>query len=222
MTNYFEKQEKTAVKTRYWEAIAYPENMLQNWPDLIADFVQVPCAWALHDKDVVGDKWGDQVGKRKDHIHILLAFDGPTTEATIKRTINALSLPGKKCCPRAIPVINVKSAYKYLIHDTESAKASGKFQYDPSERHTCNNFDIGIYINITAAQKSAALDQMTEVILNGTFYNLFDFVKGWVRIQDDPDGILKQTVQSHSGYLERLLKGCYLYHHPSAYRNSGI
>ena len=42
--------ETSREKARYWVAIMYPENMLDNWEDEISGKVQVPFAYCIHDK----------------------------------------------------------------------------------------------------------------------------------------------------------------------------
>ena len=40
-----------AEKYRYAEVIAFPENMIEGWQDQIEDLLQMPFAYAIHDKD---------------------------------------------------------------------------------------------------------------------------------------------------------------------------
>lgn len=210
-----DNQVKSNLKLRYWEAVAYPESMVDNWAVILPDVLQVPCAWCLHDRDDLDPRYEKLLNPRKAHVHIILAFDGPTTAKNVQRIVDGLAKDGKTCC-RVYPVNSVRKAYDYLIHDTDTARQMGKFQYSRQDRHECNNFDIGIYVAVTLAQKEAALKKMVQVICNEHYCNFFDFLVKWINCQNDPDGVYFATYSSHSGFLERIMKGVYYHDHPEA------
>ena len=60
-------------KARYWTAVMYPENMIDDWKEEIADLIQMPGAYCVHDKDLDDKKEG-----RKVHVHIIIVFSNTT------------------------------------------------------------------------------------------------------------------------------------------------
>lgn len=100
------------VKSRYWTIIIYPESAPEDWEDVLAGLTYCYC---LHNKDV------DKDGKlKKDHIHILLVFDGPTTYNVVKELTDRLNGP----IPQ--PVRSLRGMIRYLIH----ADNKNKYQYN--------------------------------------------------------------------------------------------
>lgn len=139
-------------KARYWWAVLYPENMIEGWEDEIAQKIQLPYAYCIHDQDL--DKAGDL---RKKHVHLLVVFPNTTT---YKNALSVFKELGEKACNTCEKVISVRNAYDYLIHDTDDCRRRKKHQYGPDERITGNNFDIGSYEQISAADKQRMLKEL--------------------------------------------------------------
>lgn len=135
---------------RFWTGVLYPENMIEEWETDIGDIVQLPYAYCIHDTDT-----DSQSEHRKDHVHIILAFPNTTTYKHAMSVFELLSAPGKNALNTVQRCINIRSAYNYLIHDTETCRKKCKFLYDESCRKTGNNFDIGAYeqLDITIKMK---------------------------------------------------------------------
>ena len=79
--------------------------------------------------------------------------------------MDLLSAEGKKAINKCEAVVGIRNVYDYLIHDTEDCRKKGKEQYDPSERITGNNFDIGAYEQLGTAEKNER-----DVLRDGTSY----------------------------------------------------
>lgn len=152
-------EKPVVTSTRFWMAILYPENMVDNWEDIIADTLQIPIAYCRHDTDFVND--GDA---RKDHIHLIEAFSNTTTWNHARNVANLLSKSGKRCCSTVQPVIKIQQAYAYLIHDTDDARKAGKHLYPESSRICKNGFDIGAYIQLDAADKEALICEIEDLL----------------------------------------------------------
>ena len=45
-------KQETESKGKYWWAIMYPENMVDNWENNISEIIQKPFAYCIHDKDL--------------------------------------------------------------------------------------------------------------------------------------------------------------------------
>ena len=144
-------------KARYWQAVMYPENMVEGWQDRIADIVQVPFAYCVHSEAVSythldvykrqhSEDTDEKSEHRKDHIHLIIVFPNTTT---YKHAMSVFGLLGDKALNTCEACVNIRHCYDYLIHDTESCRKAGKHEYDPSERITGNNFDIGAYEQIS-------------------------------------------------------------------------
>ena len=191
-------EQRTSAK--YWEGILYPENMIPNWKNEIEDIIQIQFSYCVHDKDLLRDKEGD----RKIHVHLLLAFKNTTTMNYARTVCNMLSLPGKSCCPRVKQVIDIEKAWKYLIHDTDSAKKAGKHLYNPSERFDGNNFDIGVLAVKSLEEKNIMCKELCDLIYKEGFCNFMEF---YVYVVSNLGNEYFEVLRVNSGFLERMIKG---------------
>ena len=197
-----------AEKARYWVGVAYPENMLDNWEDVIAEKLEIPFCYFIHDKDHLSEynkKQGIEEEERKKHVHIMLVFANTTTYNHALNTLMALSKDGCKCVNKVEVVRNIRNKYEYLIHNTEDSRKKKKYAYSPAERICGNNFDIGAYEQVSLADKNKmALDICHLIKDNGihNFVDLFEMVSGMGLEYFD---ILK----SYSGLFDRMCNGNY-------------
>ena len=99
-------------KARYWTGVLWLENLDENWQDEIADLVQVPFAYCIHDKDV-----DEQNEGRKPHVHLILAFSNTTT---YNHALQVFKLLGDKAVNTIQACISIRNTYEYLIHNTET------------------------------------------------------------------------------------------------------
>ena len=114
-----------AEKAKYWNGVLYPENMIDDWEEVISDKLQVPYAYCIHDKDVNKDG-----SSRKVHIHIMIVFPNTTTYNHAFEVLNGLSKEGVKALNKIERAINVRYSYNYLIHDTDTCRKQKKYLYD--------------------------------------------------------------------------------------------
>lgn len=191
--------EKT--KARYWQAIGYNENFVDNWQDVIAEKFQVPFCYCVHDKDV--NKNGEH---RKTHTHIIIAFKNTTTESSALSVFKTIEKDGCSAFPNdhIQQVRDIGNAYMYLIHDTEDSRKKNKYLYEKKERICGNNFDIGSYEQITQADKLKMIRELASVIVDQNFVNFTDFNMYVLSNYGDEYFAL---LPSYSGYFERLTKG---------------
>lgn len=192
-------------KNRQWSAILYPENMREDWKDEIDNLVQLPFAYCLHDKGLELES-GDH---RKAHLHLILVWPAPTTQKHAMEVFDRLSAPGRKALSTCEPVYNARRMYDYLIHDTEDSKKKGKFQFDPSERITGNNYDIGAYVQVSQTEKNEAFDDLTAFILDNDISNFADFIAMAAGAFSEQRELYRDVIRGWSGYFERLIKGQY-------------
>lgn len=187
---------------KYWVGICYPENMRDDWKASIGDLLQVPYAYCIHDKGLELDE--DET--RKVHVHIILAMNNTTTEKHVRSIFNKLSMPGRICCPGAMPIINIEHMYKYLIHDTEDSRKKNKYLFNKEERITGNNFDIGAYVQIGLEEKERMLDELEDLIYNNGFTNYAQFHKC---VKENFSTEYRKLVRGNSGHFDRIIKGQY-------------
>lgn len=189
-------------KARFWTGVLYPENMREDWEVSIGDIVQHPYAYCKHTKDK-----DTKSEHRKDHVHIILAFPNTTTYKHAMSVFSLLSAEGKKALNTCEAVIGIRNVYDYLIHDTETCRKQGKEQYEPSERITGNNFDIGAYEQLGTAEKNEMFLEMGQAIREYGFTNYMDFYEFVVDTYEDINYI--EVMRCYSGHFERMTRGNY-------------
>lgn len=184
-------------KARYWECIAYPESMIDNWEDEIYSLFQLPFAYCIHDKDIDGK--GE---KRKSHVHIIIVFPNTTTYKHALSVFQQLGdIPTCKAC------INIRWCYDYLIHDTDDSKKKHKFLYDKSERILGNGFDIGFFEQESLVDVKKARSELSRLVYDNSFTNYADF---YFYVVSNYEPFYEDVVCRYSGHFERLTKGLYL------------
>ena len=185
-------------KSRYWWAVLYPENMVEDWEEKIDDLVEVPFAYCKHTEDV-----DIKSEHRKDHVHLILVF---TNTTTYNHALDVFKLLGEEAVNTCKACINVRHCYDYLIHDTKKCKKVGKHKYDPSERITGNNFDIGAYEQMTTEQRHDILKELIVWTREKKFTNMADLMDKAL----DLDTYYFEVVVAHNAILERICRGNYL------------
>lgn len=191
-------------KSRYWWAVVYPENMLLDWEDQIAEIVQLPYAYCIHDRDLNSD---DEYGKV--HAHLMIMWNGPTTYKNALRVFQDLALPGKICVHGLKMINDNRRAYNYLIHDTDDARKKGKYQYPAEQRIEGNNFDIHFYEQLSLEEKAEIFEELIDNVIMQGIYNLVD-LRCWVlSLDDDSIHNYLEVMRSYSAPLQRYLDGMY-------------
>lgn len=189
------------TKSRYWWAVLYPENMVPDWEVKIADLVQVPFAYCCHDLDK--DSKSDH---RKDHVHCILVFKNTTTKKHCYNVLDQLSLPGKHCLIPPEACVSVRYCFDYLIHDTETCRNLGKYQYPASCRVTGNNFDIGCYEQLSLEEKQLMRDEISDFVIDNQIMN---YALLYMQVVESFPPEYKNVLSSYSSHFERLCKGNY-------------
>jgi hypothetical protein len=157
---------------KYWWGVLYPENMKENWEEEIADLVQLPFAYCKHTLDT--DAKSEH---RKDHIHLIIAHNNTTTYQSMFKLFDKLSAEGRKALNKIEAINNIRYAYDYLIHDTETCRKKGKYLYKPSDRILGNNFDIGAYEQISMQEEDEMKLELIKEIMKNNFTDMIDFTQ---------------------------------------------
>lgn len=201
-----ENQVITVGKARYWWAVLYPENMIEDWEDLIAEKLQLPFAYCIHDDDLEKEFEDQTQQKRKTHVHIIIAFANTTTYKHVTSIFSLLNAPDKRAFNKVEAVRGIRHCYEYLIHNTETAKKDNKKQYSPNDRVIGNNFDIGAYEQISTSDKLRMSKEICNYIVEHDIYNFADL---YMAVISNFDDAYFEILQTHSGFYERLIKGNY-------------
>jgi hypothetical protein len=100
-------------KTRNWAFVVYPESAPDGWMELLADTHIPAFVSPLHDKDI------DEDGSlKKPHYHVVLMFDGPTTQKRANEIIEPF------CGTKSAEYVKSLRGYvRYLIHLDNPEKA---------------------------------------------------------------------------------------------------
>lgn len=151
-------------RARYWAVLMYPENLRADWQDVIDEELEVPFCYCVHDKDKYTITKDEE--DRKKHVHMIIAWNSPTTGKAVQTLVSRLNEQGKNGIMPVQPIANMKQKWAYLIHATDKAKAEHKHQYDESERITGNNFDIGAYIQIAESDIKNMRRELSMMIIN--------------------------------------------------------
>lgn len=206
-------KEAKEVKTRYWTAVCYPENMVDDWQNAIGDILQLPYAYCIHDKDNLAPyKPGKTAAKsvqerhRKTHVHIVIAYPNTTTYNNVLNLFQSLSREGAQCVNTVEAVKNIRNCYEYLIHNTDACRQQKKYRYDASERVCGNNFDIGAYEQLGVADKRLKCRELASTIYEQGFLTFRQFY-GYVASNFDDSYF--DLLMTYSGLFDRLIKGNY-------------
>lgn len=198
---------KIQSKARYWWAVLYPENMIDNWKDELDDVLQLPYCYCIHDKDLLKD--GDET--RKVHLHMIVCFSNTTTYKNALTVFQRLSSAGRICCNKCEQIINIKYAYDYLIHNTKKCGEAGKHLYLPEERISGNNFDIGSYEQLSKTEEDEIFNSICDTIFEMCILNFADLHRYYQGLgSGEIDTRIMHVLRGHRGYFVELCKGLYL------------
>lgn len=120
------------LKKRNWGAVIYPESAPEDWKEILKLKGITFAVSPLHDSDI--NPTGES---KKEHYHIIMCFQGPTTDKTVNDIMAELNQP------IAIPLESVRGYYRYFTHKDNPEK----FQYDEKAIELFNGFDVTDVLN---------------------------------------------------------------------------
>lgn len=152
---------KSTKKSRYWQAIVYPESAPEDWKKILKDSAIPGFISPLHDKDKQPDGT-----LKKPHFHVILIWDGPTTAKNAQETFESF---GGVMQP--IPIQSLTAATRYLCHLDDP----DKYQYPTS--HVESLFGASYIEQIRKnADNTAELKEIFRYIRNNNITEFSDFV----------------------------------------------
>lgn len=119
-------------KKRNWGAVVYPESAPVDWKEILKLKGLTFAVSPLHDSDL--NPTGE---KKKEHYHIIMCFNGPTSDKVVNEIMKELNQP------IAIPLESVRGYYRYFTHKDNPEK----FQYDDKKIELYNGFDVTDVLN---------------------------------------------------------------------------
>lgn len=194
------------VSARYWCGVLYPENMIPNWEEVIGDYIELPYAYCIHNKDLTSDP--DET--RKVHVHLILCFPNTTTCRAALNLMRSLSLEGKSCINKVEQVLYIRHAYEYLIHNTETCKKNGKYLYPVDCRHCGNNFDIGSYEQLSTQDKLMMSKEIADYIISEGIEDLMEL---YLALDSNFDLQYYEILKNNASFYTYLCRGVFLRNH---------
>lgn len=112
------EKEKKRKTSEAWLTLGYPDSLAENWKMKLAEVGLKAVISPLHDKDFKDDGSPD-----KPHYHIMLIWDGPTTENNAREIVEMIRGHGlQKCSSKS-------GSAQYFIH----RGWPDKYQYDEKD-----------------------------------------------------------------------------------------
>lgn len=181
---------KRYVKNRTWAFIIYPESCPTDWEDKLRMKGVVAAASPLHDADVTKD------GKpKKPHYHVIVDWPGGSTTfrtvAAISRNLLKGTLP--------IPLASPRGYYRYLTH----ADSPDKAQYDKAGIVHINGFDVGNFLDLTAAEKIKLRKELDVIIAERNIREYGDLMT-YVRLHCSDD--MYELASTSTTYFSAVLR----------------
>ena len=173
------------MKSRFWSFILYPESAVIDWKNILIEMGCVFAVSPLHDKDVTPE--GEI---KKEHWHILLQFEGPTTFNNVKDNICDVvggTIPKK--------VISMRGYYRYLTHADNPEKA----QYDSA----CIECYGGFKCELTTSEVTYIMSCICDDICSHNIIEYCDLVD-FYRSLGDYDRF--EIVANHTLFFNSILK----------------
>lgn len=133
-------------KERYWTFVMYPDSRPEDWKEILQQTGLKIAISPIHNKDKNPDGT-----KKKEHYHVLLCFDGPTT---YKRALEVASSVNGTIPQR---VMSTKGIIRYFSHKDNPEKA----QYDEKEISVINEMNIKSIVQPTTTE----VEQMKRNII---------------------------------------------------------
>lgn len=165
-------KKRAGQRTRNWLAVFYPEDLPDNWQEIIDELQFKWIESPLHNNDFNAD------GKpKKIHKHTLLMFESIKTQEQVKGIL--INLFGKSDegsivgVALPIPAVDRSGAVRYMAHLDNPLKA----QYDVNEIIGHNGADVAEILRYSATETREMIVAMEEYIEEHSIIELSAFSK---------------------------------------------
>ena len=218
---YHYDKEDGIIKTSglWWNFIAYPESVCENWIEKLEETGLAIEISPLHDKDKwehdsperVDPKTGEiypsgyfyKAGdKKKAHWHGTVVCNKSTSWKVINKIIRDITHgPYLQRCNSLL------HSHNYKTHRTESAIRKGKYQYEMDEMITLNNF----HVEPNKYEIGVLQCEITKTIREN---NLDTTVKVAEFFEDQPE--IMQLIWSKPGFVNAYVRSLWKENHPES------
>ena len=175
-----------SIKKRNWAFVLYPESAPTDWIEQLQMTGIALAISPLHNSDL--DPTGEQ---KKEHYHIILSYDGPTSYNVIKQLTDRLNQP----IPQALE--QVRGYYRYLTHKGNPEK----FQYDENDIRTMNGFNISNFVELTKSEVNKYKYDIQKLIKD----NLIIEYSELMDILSDQNFGLWEVASNHTLFFDRYI-----------------
>lgn len=145
---------------RIWAFIVYPDSAPENWRELLINHHVPGVISPLHQFDVNPDGT-----KKKDHWHVLLAFDGKKSYNQVKAYADELH------AANPIKIDSIRGMVRYFVHVDNPEK----YQYDKAGMVGFCGFNWEQYFEYEDIERRKALKEMRATISKYNFTEFSDF-----------------------------------------------
>lgn len=153
------------VRTRNWTFVIYPNEgnppAPDNWRDILDNYHIPWCESPLHAADENADG-----SDKKQHIHILICFDGNKSFEQIKEITDSLNAPTPQKCA------NVRGLVRYFAHLDNPEK----HQYSVSDIKGHGGFDVSDQFKLSATDRYQCIDEMMEWCTDNNIIEMEDLL----------------------------------------------
>ena len=175
------------VKKRYWAMVLYPESAPPDWREKL-QATGIQCAISpLHNQDVNPDNT-----KKKEHYHIILCYEGPTTFNNVNSLCESLNQP----IPQ--PLEQLRGYYRYLVHKDNPEK----YQYSQDLITTLNGFDVNNYLELTNDQVLSGMKVLVQLINDNDIFEYCDLIN----MVNEMDRIYYDLAFKHTFFLTSYIR----------------
>lgn len=188
------------MKERYWTFVLYPESAPSDWLEQLSNLGLEIAISPLHNKDI-----NENGESKKEHYHILLCFNGPTTYNKVLKITESLNA--------TIPqrVLSCKGIIRYFTHKDNPEK----FQYDDCDIHVLNGLDLKRFDDLTLSQTLAIKRDIIRLINVENITNYNTLVDKFIDNYNDRDFFQVVSSSGNSYFFQ-----CYINSRNERIKNS--
>lgn len=156
------------TKKRYWSSVFYPESLPSNWEELLSSRGIMWACSPLHNMDV------NENGEiKKEHYHIILCFEGPTTGKVVQSIIETLNQSVFE------DIDSVRGLYRYFTHRDNPEK----YQYNEKDIRYFNGFDIKDFYELSKTEISHYFKLIQQFIIDNDIIEYCDLLDDFINIE---------------------------------------
>lgn len=149
-------------RTMNWTCLLYPESVIENWKEELAELQVRLAVSPIHDKDFNADGTA-----KKPHYHVAFAFDGNKSY----EQVHGITESFKGTVPQRCK--SLKATVRYMTHMDNPEKA----QYARGDITTFGGFDIDAMFLPTVSERYEVLRNIIEFIDNNDVIEFCDLVR---------------------------------------------